>query len=506
MSSGWESRLEILKRDAERKIISPLKTHGWSTKVNAIETGEYLLIEGERNDRSHTVSLLYTSGVSHRVYKDMAKLVEHIFVNGQLYKIESYAYGIETPISTVDEFHHLLLEWNRESSEGQFLDENEPEEFPTPEISMHQNLLAEEPIRAVWLRLRQLESVTLAKKLIKERAVRGSIDISDEEVAAKGEGVAYALRNASDYFQSRENRSVNQRILNLYYGSLSFAFAEMLSNPNGPKALSEIENSTKQGHGLYTIDGESENLDDLVIGVISNGFFPKFINYLNANTDKIPSKKPRKFDDLKNVNSNMWLTFEQIFSRIPETGDLFLNIFDSPPGWAIPTYDNEANNFGSLFMSGKRPQRSYVHMIDESNRLSKNDIPYLYGEMSEITELKYDGSTRQFRGAIDHPGHDSFWGVLPAHSSPFVNAAVIKPIFSSVRDYRAICIVLLYSLSIVVRYRPSLWRRVQEGDLDHMRILIEAFLEVVERVLPQHFLEKTSGKKIYANQPGSLFS
>jgi len=39
---------------------------------------------------------------------------------------------------------------------------------------------------------------------------------------------------------------------------------------------------------------------------------------------------------------------------------------------------------------------------------------------------------------------------------------------------------MLYTLSIIVRYRPSIWRRVQEGDLDHMRVLIEAFLAVVE--------------------------
>ena len=66
------------------------------------------------------------------------------------------------------------------------------------------------------------------------------------------------------------------------------------------------------------------------------------------------------------------------------------------------------------------------------------------------------------------------------------------------------CVVLLYALSIVVRYRPSLWRRVQEGDLDHLRVLIEAFLFVVERILPEQFLETVSGQRVYAKQPGSF--
>ena len=72
-------------------------------------------------------------------------------------------------------------------------------------------------------------------------------------------------------------------------------------------------------------------------------------------------------------------------------------------------------------------------------------------------------------------------------------------------EYRAICLALLYALSIIVRYRPSIWRRVQEGDLDHMRVLIEALLTVVERVLPEQFLEKVTAQRIFAKQPGSFF-
>ena len=60
-------------------------------------------------------------------------------------------------------------------------------------------------------------------------------------------------------------------------------------------------------------------------------------------------------------------------------------------------------------------------------------------------------------------------------------------------------------LSIVVRYRPSVRGRVQEGDSDHMKILIEAFLAVVERVLPEQFLESVTGQRVFAKQPGSFF-
>ena len=65
-------------------------------------------------------------------------------------------------------------------------------------------------------------------------------------------------------------------------------------------------------------------------------------------------------------------------------------------------------------------------------------------------------------------------------------------------------LALAYGLSIVVRYRPSIWRRVQEGDLDQYRALIESFLSVVERVLPEQFLAAILGVPVYARQPGTL--
>jgi hypothetical protein len=58
-------------------------------------------------------------------------------------------------------------------------------------------------------------------------------------IQSKAQGVAYALRNASDYFQAKDGQIFSQRVLNLYYGSLSFAFAEMLAAPRGAKALSD---------------------------------------------------------------------------------------------------------------------------------------------------------------------------------------------------------------------------------------------------------------------------
>ncbi len=505
MSTGWESRLQILRRRAEDDILAPLRTHGWTAEIEQeVERGEYIIVAAERGGHSHKVAILYSSGTGNGIYRQLEEVVEHIFYQGQPYEVEQLARGVAAPVSSSDDFYAVLMRWNADSAEGKFApatQEDEPTLAARPE---HLVLLAEQPIDAIWLRIRQLQSITLAKKTVAGRARATGVSLCDEDIRSKAEGIAYALRNASDYYQLQP-QSVSQRILNLYYGTLSFAFAEMLSSPNGASALGDIEDSTKQGHGLYTLDGDSDRIEKLVIGVLATGFFSSWAASMGLSSCEFPKKKARRYDDLTGFPDQSWLTLEELFSRVPEVADLHREIFDSPPAWVYPVYDQEANPRISLTRNNTPRTRSYVQLVDESARMAKETIASFPGPISEISEVSSDGPGRHCRDAVDHLGHEYWWGALPVHHSPFTHSALILPVFGEVGEFRAICFVLLYALSIVVRYRPSLWRRVQEGDLDHMRVLIEAFLAVAERTLPEQFLEKITGQRIAAKQPGSLF-
>jgi hypothetical protein len=506
--TGLEQRLAILRRDAELKIFEPLRTHGWTVSIEEeVRRGEYLLISAERGGHRHRIALLYSCATDNAVYKAAAQQAEHIFFNSEPYKLESFAYGLDKPVGPASDFHALLLTWNAASSEGKFAPaavENVPVASSRPK---HRVLLSEEPIDAIWLRLRQLQSVTLAKKIIAERASQGGTSLSKESIGSKAEGVAYALRNATDYFRTADIRNVSQRVLNLYYGSMAFAFAEMLASPHGPSTLTDIEDSTKRGHGLYTLDGLRGGLENLVVGIETPGFYPAWIKSMGIAVDAVPNrnKRPHQYEELAKLPAWSWLTIEQLFGRIPEVADLFNDIFESAPGWITPFYDQSANQGVSLFGSNTPPSRSYVQFVDESSRFTKQDIAAFPGPISEIAEVTSEHPGRYFRAAIDHGGKGVWWEALQLHHSPFKRNTLILPIFETVGEYRAICLALLYGLSIVVRYRPSIWRRVQEGDLDHMRALTEAFLAVVERVLPEQFLECITGQQVSAKQPGSFF-
>jgi hypothetical protein len=502
MSTGWEYRLESLKDDAERLVIGPIRLHGWTASISReVESGNYILIEARRDETVHKVALLYYAATSNDVYRSVASQVEHILVHGDADGAKPYIYGIDTPVTQCVDFHNLLVAWNAAADPGRVSRRSSP---LAARSSTDRLLLSETPIEAIWLRLAQLGSVRLARALVAERALRAGVDLMPSVLDSKAEGVAFALRNAVDYYRAHES-NISRRVISLYYGSMSFAFAEMLAGPTGPVALSEIESLTTRGHGLYTIDGPGEGLAGLVVGVIESGFFPSWVRHFGRLKAPLPTQKPKKVDDIQKTPAATRLTLEQLFARVPEVGDLFVDVFTSTPAWMKVHYQAEANKMPSFHPrnASPRPSTTYVNFVDESARMAVGDVAVVQGPIRELCEVESKYPGRHFRGAIDHPGKEYWHEALPIHTSPFARHCVILPLFGEITEYRAISVVLLYALSIVVRYRPGLWRRVQEGDLDHVRVLIEAYLAVVERVLPEEFLERITDRRVFAKQPGA---
>lgn len=218
LDTGQKARMEILHRDAERKIMEPLRTHKWTVAVER-EFSDGMIISAERGGHQHKVALIYSSATDNAVYKSLATQVERIFFNGQPYLVEQFTHGVDKPVSSADDFYSVLLEWNKTSTEGKFLPGNDDEPVVEPTAATYRFFLSETPIEAIWLRIRQLQSVTLARKTIERRWREEGVGLEPSVIQSKAEGLAYALRNAADYFQTNEGRNVSQRVLNLYYGS-----------------------------------------------------------------------------------------------------------------------------------------------------------------------------------------------------------------------------------------------------------------------------------------------
>lgn len=399
-------------------------------------------------------------------------------------------------------------------------DDEMRDEAPAAEPDQeHRVLLADTPIEAVWLRLRQLTSVRLAETMLADRARRGGYSLDAPLAQTKAAGLAYAVRNASDYFRAGQ-QNTSQRVLNLYYGTMAFAQAEMLAHKDGPSELSEIERSTKLGHGLNTISGEPDDIDTLIIYPLDEGFFAAWMRAIGESTATFFPRKKSKPSTRSDVEKGgvEHATVEQLFARLPELLDLYLDVFTSAPASIAATIDMSSEDNRARFnpyIARKKdaapPTRSVIKMVDPTARLSVEALKAIRGPIGEIRDVSNEPDVwhdrgRRFQAKVDHQVGQHWFDAMPTYRSPLLGSAdtrLLFPLFGTLTEYRAITTVLLYGLSIVVRYRPALWRRVQEGNLDHIRVLVEAFLSVAERVLPQQFLERITGRKVYAKHPGS---
>ncbi|MGA3371032.1 MAG: hypothetical protein ABSC48_04645 [Terracidiphilus sp.] len=499
-SQGVEARLRLLREVAERQILKPLETHGWTARIESENSaGEYFVIGATKGIMTHKIALLYTSATANGVYKVLDGSVEHIFTNGALYHIEQFAYGITASVSPVGNFFPLLVEWNKQLAPGTL-----PHPVPPPPQRTVRHITAENPLGGIWSRLEQFGSVVLAEKLIVRRASESGESLAHEVVRAKAAGVAFSLRNAADYLRSSATESLNKRILSLYYGVLSLGFAEMLSSPNGPKDLDEVEGMTKFGHGLCTVPGDADDFGGLSVAVVATGFFPQWMNFLGVDTSDYPRKKPKSVSDLDDLPTGTFTNLRDLFSAVPELGDLFLEVFTTQPSWVLPIYQPFENKSGPGLPNPAGVGSTYIHLLDRSGRIDIQRLSATGWPLAELSSVPTIGAGNEYRARVDHPGLGAWYEALPLHHSPFLlSQCLIVPAFRHPTPYRVNALVILYALSIVVRYMPSAWRRIEGGDWDQHLALIKSLVNIFERILPEQFLETVIGERIHASQPGS---
>lgn len=502
MESGKQMRLDILKKDAIHSIMNPFQKHNWQCNIiGSFPNGEYLLIHIEKGGVKFKLALLYSCATSNTIYKELDKIVDLIVLNSEFYHLESYAYGIKTDVIEKNNIQKYIIKWNTIASNGKIsLGGIDNPIIKTKEFNSH--IQSEQPIEQIWSRIRQFRTKGLAKKLVELRCINDGKEIDDEILQMKSEGLSFCIQNSCDYFETASKQLLNQRIISLYYGAISFASAEMLASPYGPTSLKQVEEMTKYGHGLYTFDSlEDNDFEGFVVGVLSHGFFKNWIDFLGFDVKNFPKSKPKKTEDI-NFSSDYVTTLIELFSHIPELEDLFIMVSNKSINWLIFNYDNDGNNYNVF--NGSKSRDTYVTITDIScsktvDDIAKLDLPI---EQIELTNSEYPGL--HFKALVRHPDHDYWFEVIDQHHSPFTSTSYLLPIFHDIGKYRCITTVILYALSILSRYRPSIWREVISGKNDNYLALIEEFLTVYERIAPELFLEVLLDKKISVTQPGTF--
>lgn len=498
-------RLALLRREVEQIVLKPLRSHGWTAVVEReVDPGSYIEITASKETHATRFVVLYSSSeIDNAHYLDLARRVEHIFFNGQPYMLEIFTKGVTIPVEPLGSFFPFLVKLNKR------VDPDRSSSYVPRKPIATRRLTSENPLESVTARLRQFTSVRLARKLVERRCAAQGISLSPDVAESKATGVAYSMRSALDYLSGDPGDRLNKRILGLYYGVMAFAQAEMLAAPDGPRDLDEVEGMTKQGHGLYTLAGMQGSLADLHVGVLATGFLPQWLSFLAHDTSSFPTRKPRATADLDKIPTGMACTLRDLFASMPEIDDLFSEVFGGAARWLEVAYDSSANLQSATFAKTRtKSDSTYALFIDRTGQIALEDIAAAGWPIAELQLLHQDKRLgASFRARVDHVGHDVWWNVLPTHASPFGKQSImLLPTLGGMRHYRTIAAATLYALSIMVRYMPSAWRRIEGGDEDQYLSLVTAALAVWERMLPEHFLASIADEVIHTSQPGSWLS
>ena len=225
--SSANPRLELLRRKAEQTVLTLLRLHDWSAQITReVDGDDCIEIAARRGAVSTRIAVLYSTAISNATYKRLSNEVERIFFSGQPYRLDSYAEGVTVPVEPLNDFFPFLVELNRRVEP-----DRSPPVLPRRPPTVRR-LTAENPLDAVMTRLRQFTSTTLARRLVEKRSRAEAVALTREAVDAKAVGIAYSMRGAMDYIVSTPREALNRRALDLYYGTMALAQAEMLASPS----------------------------------------------------------------------------------------------------------------------------------------------------------------------------------------------------------------------------------------------------------------------------------
>jgi hypothetical protein len=377
-----------------------------------------------------------------------------------------------------------------------------------------ERLVAEDIRQTVWLRLRRLASSRLCRQIISAR----SSALTPDVLKSKSEGVASAVRSALGYWDSNP-ADLNAKILTRYYAMLQISIAEQVASPNPAYDLNEVQRHTQQGHGLSTLSDPSAVFpDNYYLAGLRSGHFYSYCQYRGIDLGEYAfEKRPRVLSKLNPVEQQRLVSLTDLFRRVPELSPVVEEYLGAQPlslhvGIANKYLRKMAHRNWSLNPHpGRNPAyvppdaMTYIAVYPQGSKITEAYLNSLGLPIKNIT-VEHDDhtSSHYFVGEFTHPYGSHWWEHLDTYKSGYSGTSIIVPLWGEISDAFLIHFTVLYALSIVVRYLPSLWHDIEDGDLNHIRALIEHYLAIVDGVLPRMSVERITGVRLQVVHPGSM--
>ncbi|MDO5140414.1 MAG: hypothetical protein Q4D40_02990 [Eubacteriales bacterium] len=498
MAGEYNPRVSILLDRVEKTFSKVANDLGWQISLSsAVDRHSYVTISISRESVTHTFGYLYSQSTDKSVYSALASTVEVIFVQGLSFDPDNvFSKDCAIPVLPDSDFLHVMTDWNME-----FLGIQPRETSNVPPAKESFRIIDENPLEQIYTHLRSLTSKSVAKQAV---LYRGGDDIPEPVLNKKAEGVSYLVQNAIDYYDSAATNNMTQRLLNLYYGTLALMEAEMLIHGDRYTELAEIENVTKNGHGMLTF-GDATSLKDYYIGVLDKGLFQAWLTHRGVDTSGFCDSRK------KAEKSPYVISLDELFRYIPELQNVMQETeIDYKPYFLFPSFDMSFSHISGIkeTVYDRKYVGSYINFLNLDGETDfeweKKLIDSFLGPITIVGKYT-DTITKStgWRVFVEHSKEGYHYNSYQTHKG-LSASMVIAPLFGKTDDWEVFAVMILYALSIIVRYMPNLWARMMHGELDHYKAVIYQFSRVAERELTKIFLEKITGKTVRISHPQSL--
>ncbi|CAM7896921.1 TPA: YaaC family protein [Escherichia coli] len=364
---------------------------------------------------------------------------------------------------------------------------------------------------AIWLRLKRLMSAQLCKKIIENNHP----SLQEDVLIKKSIGMSSAIRSAIGYWET-ENGGLNSKILSRYYALLQISLAEQISSGDPNDDLKNVQKHTVSGHGLFTQSVENETFpDNIKIGCLKSGHFYSYAKHIGIDIKQYATeRRPKKDEDL---DPSRTYSLTDLLKRIPELRPLLQETFGEDPlsfqiGQASRNMLLRSRNQSLGGLSRPKPEFSgftYAAIYPKGSDVTAEELnSYNIGIKnieieSEENLTKYDQP--YFVGEVHHPEDELWWDYVTTHKSGYCGTSVIVP-FWGTQDPFVLHLVVLYTLSIIVRYLPDTWYEIEHGKLDYINSLLENYLAIFDSVLPKLAVERLTKVHLVVTAPDSMNS
>jgi len=503
---GKSTRMDILEREIVGRLFETLKKHNWLCEIVERQSeGEYIFFTILKNTKKLTLAAIYSQHTQKAVFEKIFKCSPICFIRGEVDEDCFFTKGMSLKIYSFSDIMELVKDWNAEAEDDKIetLEKSANAELLETKKGLREviHITAENPQNKIWDMIRALKSERICINVLKQKMLLENCKLGDEIIVEKAKGLRYLTQNAIDYFEASTN-NLTQRLLNLYYGTVSFVESEIISNVGNNHTMHKLEESTKYGHGLWTLNPENGNVGDMEIGILRNGLFSSWMESRDIDLSFACEKRPKSKEEVEKLLRMQHHSFNSLLLRLPELDDLFqLMNSDNTPLYVISHGLIELNNTGGLYSKQNytaNNKGTYVGLTDRSGKMTLTDLKGLRKPVKQLESYSNIYSDVTHKAFVSHDtGH--WHDHVNIHISPFGSETLILPMFNEIDEWEVVAFVVLYALSIIVRYLPTVWWEVQYGELNEYLVLVERLSEACERLFPQIFLQKIMGKKIYTH-------